>query len=69
MQLPTQKIAIKPRKLKDIVKAVILDAYDRHAGNIYTMRIELGISRQKIYRHLKAYGIKRAVRAFKRGGQ
>ena len=43
----------QPKNLSDHERKIILEAYDRHRGNISAVSRELGISRNKVYKKLK----------------
>lgn len=44
--------------LEEIERAAVLNAIDKHGGNLSNAATELGITRQSLYRRMEKYGIK-----------
>lgn len=44
--------------LEEIERAAVLNAIDKHPGNLSNAAMELGITRQSLYRRMEKYGIK-----------
>jgi two-component system NtrC family response regulator len=58
IHLPTTKgISLEGLKLDELEKRSILQAIEKHAGNLSYVASALGISRAALYRRLEKYGI------------